>query len=1144
MVSSAARESERRQATVLFADLSGFTAMSESMDAEEVTSVINDCFAMMGRLVTQYGGTIDKYMGDCIMALFGVPHAIEDAPCKAVGAALEMKRHLQLFNRERDLKVPLDVHIGINSGEVISGAVGSDVKKEFTVMGDAVNVASRLGDASETGQILVGPLTYKYTRDSFEYRPLRPIALKGKREPVPVFEVLSEKSKAKRGAQASSRMVQSEMVGRGEELAILEHRLGELAAGRGGIVNVIGEAGIGKSRLMAELRETDGARQVVVLEGRALSLGRNLGFHPLADMLKKWASIREDDTSQQAFTKLERAVRSVAADAAGEIFPFIATMMGHRLTGEYAQRVEGLEAEGLSTLIANSLKTLIGRLAAGKPVLFVLEDLHWADRSSLELMPSLYRLALQQPILFVNVFRPGSGEITDQLVAHLREELSNHLLEIRLRPLDEAQSAALTANLLKTEGLPARLREQIALRSEGNPFFIEEVVRSLIDAGAVETTENGFRLTESAATQVIPNSINELIMTRIDRLEEETRELLKTASVIGRSFFSKVLACMMPSAPDMGARMEELEELQLVRQRIRMSELEYLFKHALAQEAVYNTILLKRRKELHLDAARAIEEVFRERLHDFYGMLAYHYGLGEDPKKAEEYLLKAGDAALESSASAEALSYYGEAMKLYLRLSGGNADPGKLALLEKNIGLAYHSRGYSVEAAAHFSAALGHLGVKMPSGKAAISFALLFGLANLMRVLLLPFRAKKRIASQRDREIFEIMHRRCWALTNVDGAQMLAGALQLARRLLKYDFTEIKDGVRIFCEVGAALSLAGLLFWLVDRVFAFVARYENRMDDNSLHFYASSRWYHEFFSGNWQHEYHQELVEYLVNRAELEPLKNYIFLQAEERIQKGDFQAVDSITRESEKIADRFDNDVMKANSYQLLTRRAMKASRTDAALETVVKSIALTERLGITSVDAIARGYLADIHVMRREYEAAERTLREIHNQVQKRGESKFVPLQIVPYLMAQFNYDLAMFVNAVASGDRRAASSCRQRSRASGRKAIAQASRIASHRVEAFRQMGVWFWLSGKKRGALRWWARSLEEAKRLGARLELAKTCAAIGERLREQDGRGPNIPGGKGMTGPEYLAQAERLFKEMGLPERLEESGKTL
>ena len=325
-------------------------------------------------------------------------------------------------------------------------------------------------------------------------------------------------------------------------------------------------------------------------------------------------------------------------------------------------------------------------------------------------------------------------------------------------------SEALIGNMLNLRELQHAFVTSIVERTGGNPFFIEEVVRSLIDEQALLPKGGTFHLTDKAATISIPNTIEELLMARIDRLEEQTRDLVKEASVIGRSFFYRILAEVACEIEDIDARLTYLEEIQLLRERLRMGELEYLFKHALAQEVAYESILPLKRKELHLRVAQSIEKIFEERLHEFYGMLAYHYCQAESLEEAEEYLIKAGEEALRSAASDEALHYYEEALQLYLKKSGPDADPEKVAMLEKNIALALFNKGQYADALKYLDRVLEHWGLMSPKNKLNMTFRLVSDLLNLIFNLYLPSGRLKRLPTEKENEIFSVLEKKLIAL--------------------------------------------------------------------------------------------------------------------------------------------------------------------------------------------------------------------------------------------------------------------------------------------------------------------------------------------------------------------------------------------
>ena len=665
LTTRSAMEGERKRVTVLFADVAGFTSMSEKLDPEEVHQIMDGCFKILMDEIHNHQGTINQFTGDGVMALFGAPVAIENHAQNACQAALSIQNAMKRYSEELNKKYNFEfkMRIGLNTGPVIVGSIGDDLRMDYTAIGDTTNLAARMESMSEPGSILVSPITYKRGSQFFKFEPLGKVTLKGKEEPLDAYKLVG---KIERPCSGLERQIFSEMVGRDNELNKLGLQVAKAIDGEGSVVNIIGEAGIGKSRLIAELKNRDVVKRVTVLEGRAISIGRNLSFHPILSLLKYWARIKDEDSSSTAISKLETSIRGVCQEDSDEIFPFVAALMGMKLSGRHAERLKGIEGEALEKLIFKNMRDLLIKTTELTPLVVVIEDLHWADNSSIELLESMFRLAETRRIVFINVFRPNHPETGERIIETIKEKFSDRYIEIHLQPLNEQKSEDLVNNMLNIRGLQHAVVDQIIQRAGGNPFFIEEVVRSFIDTGAVVKANCEFKVTEKIEGMVIPHTINDVLMTRIDRLEDGTRNLVKIASVIGRSFFYRILIEVAKTVDGIDNRLSYLKGIELIRERRRMEELEYLFKHALAQEAAYESILLQKRKELHLHVADSIEKIFTDRLHEFYGVLSYHYLNGDNLDKAEEYMLKAGEEAIKSSASAEALHYYQRAIDLYI----------------------------------------------------------------------------------------------------------------------------------------------------------------------------------------------------------------------------------------------------------------------------------------------------------------------------------------------------------------------------------------------------------------------------------------------------------------------------------------------
>ena len=666
---------------------------------------------------------------------------------------------------------------------------------------------SRLCGLAGPGEIFVGEETVRRAKGRFVFDDLGPKQVKGKADPINVFKVISVQASAP--GIGTDRQVSSEMVGRDKELDRLELQVMKVINGEGSVVNVEGEAGIGKSRLIAELRKREVMKKVTLLEGRAISIGRNLSFHPIIDLLKQWAGIAEDDSENKAFDKLERAIRAIHPDETNEILPFLATLMGMKLRGKHAERVKDVAGESLEKLIFKNVRELIIKGSELRPTVVVMEDLHWADASSLGLLISLYHLAENHRVLFINLFRPGYWQPEDHTPEKIKELLPHNHIEMVIQPLDKQTSQTLIGNMLDIKGLPYSLLVQVSERAGGNPFFIEEVVRSLIDEGAVVVGDSGFEVTDKIHSVVIPPTINDVLMARIDRLEDQTRELVKIASVIGRSFFDRILKDVASSIEGVDGRIAHLKDAQLIRDRTRTEELEYLFKHALAQEVAYESTLLQQRKALHLKVAQSIEHIFRDRLHEFYGILAWHYSKAEDPEKAEEWMTMAGEEALRTSASSEALYYYNEALRLYLDKYGDAADPEKLAAFEKNIALAYFNNTQWHNAAHYFDKVFQRWGRRSPTNQISIMAKLAYDLLIILVRLYLPWTSPKRIPDKRVNEFFDLALKKDKALVFINPNRCFRETIGEFRETFKYDLTKLDAAADFSLGTAAMFSFAG-----------------------------------------------------------------------------------------------------------------------------------------------------------------------------------------------------------------------------------------------------------------------------------------------------------------------------------------------
>ena len=539
---------ERKPVTAVFADVVGSTALAERMDPEDWTAMMNEAFDHMSKAVFRYEGTIAQLQGDAMLAFFGAPIAHEDDPERAVMAALDMIEATDEFARQLKQTHGIDFRIraGVNTGPVVVGNVGSDLRYEYTALGDAMNTAARMQAAATPGSVIVTEQTLRLAKEAFDAEDLGGIDVKGKAEPVHAYRILGRRVSPGPKRGLASVGLESPMVGRDEPLERLTSLLPIVRAGRGRVAFLLGEPGIGKSRLLAELRrrlEADGPAEAATprwIEARCVSYGRNLPYQLLIDLVRSTLGIPLSATEAEARETLERELRASIGEEATDSIAYFAHLLSLPLRPDEADRAKTDPAVLQSRYTASLLRLLRG-LSADRPLVLVCEDLHWADPASIEVARQLLPLATQMPILFIGAMRAETDSPGWALVAQAREAFGEAMTEIRLEPLTEAQGRELISNLLAIESLPAAVRELILARADGNPFFVEEVVRMLIERGAIVLTDGKWIATAAISSIEIPDTLHGLLLARIDQLPEAAKKSLRIAAVIGRQFPVRVL---------------------------------------------------------------------------------------------------------------------------------------------------------------------------------------------------------------------------------------------------------------------------------------------------------------------------------------------------------------------------------------------------------------------------------------------------------------------------------------------------------------------------------------------------------------------------------------------------------------------------
>ena len=645
-------QSERRYMTVLFTDLTGYTAMCERLDPEDVQEVMNRIFGEIAQVIVKYEGVIEKFVGDAVIALFGVPRAHEDDPVRAIHAAMEIHGLVEALSPQvRALGGrPLSMHTGINTGLVVTG--GMDAGKGATgVTGDTINLASRLSGMGKAGEILAGPHTYRMAEGYFDFEPLDPSLVEGKTEPVRIYRVLSRKDRPRKIHRLTG--LRAELIGRKAEIALLSEAVEKLREGKGSFIAICGDAGTGKSRLIEEFKATLNLKEVKWREGHAYPYSQNVPYFPITDMLRRALRIEENDSPSKIREKVESRLESLVGRRE-DIVPYIGSLFA--LT--YPE-IEGESPDSWKQRLHKAAQEYLSAVVNIAPTVICFEDIHWADPSSIELLRAILSGG-RHPALFLCLYRPPFALFP----GHLLGAMGDTYREIRLQDLPPSEALEMTESLLKTGELPLELRRFVREKAEGNPFYLEEVINTLIESETLVQANGSWKLSRPLRESDISPTIHGVVLARLDRLEKEAKRLLQEASVIGRVFLYEILKRVTDLKDRIDDHLAGLERVDLIRARSLQPELEYVFKHALTQEVVYNGLLKKERETVHRQIARVIEQLFNERLPEFYETLAYHYGQGRMIDKAVEYLMKSGEKSLARYALEESHNNFQQAYDL------------------------------------------------------------------------------------------------------------------------------------------------------------------------------------------------------------------------------------------------------------------------------------------------------------------------------------------------------------------------------------------------------------------------------------------------------------------------------------------------
>ena len=670
-----ALEGERKQVTVLFADLTNSVGLAEAVDPEEMHRLMDRAFQLMLAEVHRFEGTVNQFTGDGIMALFGAPVALEDAPVAAVRAALGIQRALEPLHHERREagQGAFRMRVGIHTGPVVVGRIGDDLRMDYTAVGDTTNLAARLQQAARPGCVVISDTTRRLCEGFFDLAPLGELQLKGRSQPVAAFEVTGERPVESRlDARASVGL--TPLVGRERELADLHKAFESTRAGHGQVVFLVGEAGLGKSRLRHEFCTQLQDQPHLWIEGRCSAYARSTSFHPLADAIRRGLGIDDRDRDAEALAKLARGAEALGEEFAAAL-PYLRWLLSLPVGDA---EVEALDPITRRSETVRALQSLLLRAAERRPVVLVIEDLHWIDSATEDFLALVSDSIPASRTLLILSHRPGYTHPFGDRSFHSR---------VALHTLSEQEMLRMVCSILESDTLPPALLESIAEKAEGNPFFVEEVTQSLLEEGVLVRREGRVELRQDLARIAIPNRIQDVLMARIDRLSDEPKRAIQVASVIGREFVLRLLQRISELGEGVSRVVDDLRVLELIYEKASHPELAFMFKHALTRDVAYESVLRERRRSIHRSVGEAIEELYRDRLAEHYETLADHFSRGEDWERAFRYRELAAEKAVCAYANQAAVEHCRLALDLAPKVPGG-VPRHRMQALEECLGTA------------------------------------------------------------------------------------------------------------------------------------------------------------------------------------------------------------------------------------------------------------------------------------------------------------------------------------------------------------------------------------------------------------------------------------------------------------------------
>lgn len=1075
----AAGRFDHRMVSVMFVDIVNSTPLVAGKDPDVAQEILRPVLNAIRRAVLPYEATI-QLLGDGLMAVFGSDLVREDHAIRACHAGLHSIRAIQRLERPE-----IQVRVGIHSGFVLV--------QDDDVIGDTVHFARRLESVAAPGAIAISSETAELVRSRFEIEPVGEKLLKGFPGRYPVFHL-------GRPIDRASEIPTTLFVGRRSEIATIDGQFRALIERKeGSLILIDGEPGVGKSRLVQEMNRK-WRDKVVWLAGQAASFDQRVSYASFIPILKRHFLIRDDVTDEMNWDRLKAEVFELAEADVSDVLPYLASLLGIEVRGSFAERVRFIDAEGLGRQILRAFWLLLEHLCARQAVIVVLEDLHWIDGSSQNLLEHVTGLVKEAPLIFCITSRPSAS--ANRIEAIGAEMPATRFCRVRLAPLTDEECGALIDDLVKRDPLTKAMREEVVAKVQGNPFFAEEMLR-LIAHAALDHRQTPL----SAGPAIhLPSTIHGVIMGRIDRLEDQIKDVLAAAALIGRNFTESFLRALL----DEGAvsvektvlfskALAELVAVGLIEEQAGVPERAYRFRHPLVHEAVYQSSRLKARKLLHERLARWVENSYADRLREFSSLLAFHYTRAENWIKAVEFLLIAGEQSARLAADQEALLNYEEAIAAYDRGAVGEIDKTQRAIMEQRLGGIHLRRANHDRAESHLLAAASLCGVHMPRTKLGTAAALTRELFVQGVHRLAPWRLPKLAAEigSSTEAIFRILEDLCWAFALIDNARLPLGIVYSLNRAEKCGFPEAV--CKGYAAIGLALTMFGrqrVAKYYLKRAVGMAEEIQNPSAGGTVWYIAG---WHDFVTGDWAGVeaalrksrgyadragdlltwYHTSLgvSEVLADLGRFDEM----FVIADEAMTRGQQAAFAAGYRWGLLARAKALRYLGRAGEAEPLLREAVRGGRSRWAPDVVAVPEYYSE-LALCVLDAGDHIGAAELI---REYE-------------QNIDSSEFLSYTVIYPLLANA---VVLIRQKERTGD--SSRELTKKIRASVRSALRACGKFRNGLPAAYRVAGTAAWLEGRREQAGKLWHQSSQLSKRYGAHYQASLTLVESGRRMQAEE-----------------------------------------